>query len=289
MMSQPLEEQIEAVRGTPMGDRGELALNALHVLDPDGDGLGLAVLPDDWSVNVLDALEQYRAHPRRKRGAMVVTDTASFVAYVTRHVEAGSIITVDAIGRFKAVLDHHEPSVEGADRGQPGWADHTVSLERPFSTAWQQWRAFAGEWHSQGELAEFLEERRREIAAPEAATIIELAETFEATVEQNVSSHQRLPNSAVRILYESLPASTRTGRGEIEVPAQFRISIPIYRNEAEVEPLALELRLRWRIQAQHPQFMFVLPEALQEAFDARLESDIDLVAGGTGVPVFRVP
>ena len=78
------------------------------IFRPHEDTL-LLIWPETKQV---DSLEQFSAHPRRRRGQAALEDPVSFIAYVNRFKTFRTIVAGKANetgGEFTAILDHHRP------------------------------------------------------------------------------------------------------------------------------------------------------------------------------------
>lgn len=269
---------------------GDLAEKAVTEWAPD-DGTGAVALvttPGNWNVAVLEELEQYRQHPRRKTGALTVTDVQSFVEYVKRHESDATIVEVDPAGVFRATLNHHAPALAGdtpAD-GAAGWRDHTATLKRPYSRAYRAWRSFMGEWRAQEALAEFLEDRRLEIVnGADQATLVEIAEYLDATKAENVGAFQRLADGSVRVSYENTVTSTRGRSGDVVIPTEFEVALPLYEGGSSIR---FGVRLRWRVADRRPVFLLRAADSLEDEIEHELDAAIAGIDAALGSPMFRV-
>lgn len=255
--------------------------------------ISLTVLPHEggqWEVDVTD-LEQYADHPRRAKGAIKVRDVASFVAYIVRHLDDGTIAFAGTDGIITAVLNHHDG---GSVPLRPGWRDHTVTLERELHTAFKAWTSRNNQWLSQEQFAEFLETRMGEIIEPAGAELFEIAEFFQANTSIGFSSSKLLHNGRVQLHYTEDVNATGGKEGNKDVPTEFTIQLRPYRHStppAEGQPdheqFVLKAKLRYRLQQGKVSFMFILDEALESFMDALWDDVIGTVATATGITVLR--
>lgn len=258
------------------------------------NGINLVVLPREggqWEVETID-LEQYAAHPRRQKGAIKVRDVASFVAYIQRHNDIGTIAFAGTDGIITAVLNHHEP-VDLAE-GDAGWRDHTVTLERELHTAFKAWTQRNNAWLSQEQFAEFLETRMGEIITPAGAELFEIAEFFQANTSIGFSSSKLLSNGRVQLHYTEDIAATGGKEGDKQVPTEFTIQLRPYRDskppeagQPDHEQFIVKAKLRYRLQQGKVSFMFILGEELESFMDALHDDVIREVAEATGITVLR--
>jgi uncharacterized protein YfdQ (DUF2303 family) len=160
------------------------------------------------------------------------------------------------------VLDYH-----GALAGSPRWGEHRVDFTMRHSKEWLAWKSVDGKRMPQMEFAEFIEDNAPDIVDPSAATMIEVARDLRAKSEVDFGSTVQMQNGSVRFRYSEQTKGT-FGSGDIDVPEQFAISIPVYLGCDRVKVTA---RLRYRINSGKLTFWFNLlrAEAIErEAFYA---------------------
>lgn len=181
--------------------------------------------------------------PSHVQAKVRLFDTASFVEYVNIYKKAQSIIVCDPIAStFVARLDWHEPDAADFD-------DHRVQLKLSFSEEWTRWNGIDRALKPQDEFARFLEENHAEIVKPDASSLIELARDFSIRRESQWRRASRAQNGDVSFAWdeETKPNSNAATKGEVVVPNDFTLSIPIYLNERPVELMAF---LRYRFNDQ---------------------------------------
>jgi uncharacterized protein YfdQ (DUF2303 family) len=187
----------------------------------------------------IEDLERYDSQPRRKRGRVTVTDTASLIAYVNKH-EASDATELYAAwdpGRIEAVLNGHNPT-------EPGWGDHRVTLALQPTPGWQRWLASDGQLLTQTAFAEHIEDSLPEIVEPAAATMLEIAQTFQATTSVAFRSGQRLQTGETQLRYEEQTDAKAGAQGDITIPETFTIALAPWEG---CDPYRVTVRLRYRI------------------------------------------
>lgn len=265
----------------------------IHADKMDPENIRLTVLPNEhgqWTVDVTD-LEKYAEHPRRKKGAIKVRDVASFVAYIKRHKNDGTIAFA-ADGVVSAVLNHHDAFV--LSEGEAGWRDHTITLEREFHTAFKAWTTRSNQWMAQDTFAEFLETRMGEIITPAGAELFEIAEFFQANTAIGFSSSKLLSNGRVQLHYTEDIAATGGKEGDKQVPTEFTIQLRPYRDskppeagQPDHEQFIVKAKLRYRLQSGKVSFMFILGEELESFMDALHDDVIREVELQASITVLR--
>lgn len=227
-----------------------------------------AVIPSDCKIEDLSKFvyNEHRERPERARGTAKVLDGASFCEYFTLFRDANSRVFADETrGVLLAVLDHHES--RGGAGSDPRWGQHRIELTMRASKEWQIWTGQDGKKQTQVEFAEFIEDNAPDIIQPPAAAMLEVARDLSAKTDVDFGSAIRLSDGSVQFKYSEQVRAT-VGAGQIQVPDQFDIAIPIY---IGTERVRLTARLRYRINGGKLTFWYNLlraEAAAREAFDA---------------------
>lgn len=205
--------------------------------------------------------------PVAKRAGVTVHDAASFVAYVNRFKDGGSLVFADLGNRkFEAVLDFH-----GAAAGEEGprWGKHRVGLALKTTTEWNDWTGKHAHAMSQVEFARFIEDRIPNIAEPTGADLIEMCLKLEAKKDVTFKSSLRLDNGEHQFTYEEeIKGSTGAQNGQMKIPATFTVAIEPFQG---VGQKAIEARFRYRITEGVLKLWYELvrpDDVLEAAFDA---------------------
>jgi uncharacterized protein YfdQ (DUF2303 family) len=218
--------------------------------------------------------DSYGLSPRHTSAQRIVTDAASFVAYVNRHRLPGTeVFAHTSSSSVIAVIDSHE----GTDH-LPGWQKHKLTLGLEHSKAWLAWTArdlgaVERAWMDQQQFAEFIEERALDVIEPDHARLIELATKFEATTKVEFGSAVRLDNGEVKFEYTETVGPRKGNKGGIDLPKELKLGLrpyiggPIYYVFAS---------LRYRIRGEGLVLGIALqrPENILEAAFADIVSEI---------------
>lgn len=216
-----------------------------HAIDED-DSLVVRVVPNDQTIRTVD-LERHLAQPRRPRGDVTITDPADFCTFV-RRIE-GTQTTVWAnedLHTVTAVFNDHGETDDGDAEGFAGWRDHTATLRLKVDRDWAAWSQYDGKLLDQETFAEFLEDNARLIVDPDAATMYEVARSFQARSTADFSRVVRIDNGDVQMSWnEQTDAKVSSlERGTFEVPASFTVRLSPF---VGVPVTELTARLRWRL------------------------------------------
>lgn len=251
-----------------------LARAALPVIDhPQG---GKAIMRPDGTLEHLRPLDPVLSHVKQKVAAL---DTSSFVAYVNRFKvcadgegEKTTIFADPKGAKLRAVIDYHAGE-------KPDRCEHAITFDVPVSEQWSRWRAIDGKGMSQIEFAEFIEENCLDIVDPPAATFLDLVTGLQAKKKVAFESGVRLQDGSHQITFaEEVEAK---GRGQMLVPSEFSIGVPIYFNG---EAYKVRCLLRYRIHEGALTFFIKLHR--RQFLEYTAFSDVcTAVSTGTSLPV----
>jgi uncharacterized protein YfdQ (DUF2303 family) len=202
---------------------------------------GVVFLPSAGEgAGLLMDLEKYQAKPRRKRGKIVVFDSASMNMAIKDNSDAGNIgIYFDR--------NPNAPSVVAVlnDNGKDGagWGDLRVTIQFRPTPQWEKWRKLDGHLLPQVDFAEFIEENLEDIADPAGALMLEIASHLQLIRSVNFRSKVALQSGAFAFTHDQDDKAS-VGAGQIEVPQTFTLGIaPIF----GVAPYRVPARFRYRV------------------------------------------
>ncbi|MGW4850192.1 DUF2303 family protein [Streptomyces sp. NPDC004288] len=177
--------------------------------------------------------------PERKQGTTTVRDAVSFGAYFDKHSDEATEVYADAERlTVTAVLDAH--TVDG-----PRWSGHRLMLALRKTKAWEQWIGNDGRLLGQEQFAEFLEDHLPELRSPDAATMLEIAQSFQATSKVDFTSGTRLATGQRQLSYTETTQAKAGQKGQLVIPEVFTIGLIPFEGSSGYE---LTARLRYRIQ-----------------------------------------
>jgi uncharacterized protein YfdQ (DUF2303 family) len=197
------------------------------------------VVPAGAELRVLD-LENRLDRPSRLRGTVAVATVDSLVAYVKDHHddEETTLWVHPTSGAVVAVLNDHSVA------GPASWGDHRAALTLIQTAQWLRWRELDGVLGDQQTFAEHIEDGASEIVSPDAATMLEIAQSFHAHTSAAFRQANRLQDGAVSLLYDENVEAKAGQRGELQVPAEFVLAVAPFVGE---DPYKITARLRYRL------------------------------------------
>lgn len=209
----------------------------------------------DGRAHVTD-VTAFARKPRDVREHVIFTEVESWLAYVERFRTPETILfgnpetaTVDA------VFDYH------ADSATPGLCENRATWKMRTSDEWRAWSAIDGQLMRQDAFAEHLVGHRGEVLRPDAATMLELAQSFQATTEVAFKSRVSLETGAVTFLVdEKVEGTGMVGERAVKAPQTLTLRMPVI---AAGAPLELTARLRWRTVRDGLRLGIVIEQAAQ--------------------------
>lgn len=189
-------------------------------------------------IEVIDH-EHLLDRPRRRRGTVTALDADSFSLLVTDlGAQNGktSIYADITVLKLTAILNDHDVDA--------GWRDDRVELSIVRTPQWTRWLSLHDKLSEQTAFALHIEENLADIVDPPAADMLELAMSFEATIDATFKSASRLKDGARQFTFnESIEA--RAGKdGSITVPEGFTISVSPVEGS---DPVTVRAKLRFRL------------------------------------------
>ncbi len=185
------------------------------------------VLIDSSGGQYVTDTDAYAETPRHVEAKRVVTDAASFVAYVNRHALPGTEVFAHTnTSTVIAVIDSHE-STELED-AEPGWQKHRLTLGLEKSKAWLAWEKADGELFDQSTFADFLDDRYLDVIEPAPAVLIDIARTFQAKTKVDFESGVREASGDVTLNYVEETTAKAGQKGNIEIPSRIQLAIRPY-------------------------------------------------------------
>lgn len=234
------------------------------------DNLISVVVPADGKHVVLD-LQQYEERPRRKAGTVKAYDANAFAAYVKKHGFTTTEVWADEENtRVVAVLNAHQGVTGDGLEDYAGWQDHRILLAVRKTPAWDAWIALNGKWLDQARFAEHIEDRAIDIVTPSGAEVLELAQSFQATIGGTFESSKRLSSGETQLVYKEEIAAKAGQRGQLDIPSHLELALVPFQGAPGYK---VKARFRYRIKDGH----LLLSYALERPEDVLREAFADVV------------
>jgi uncharacterized protein YfdQ (DUF2303 family) len=243
------------------------------------DGLHTIVVPAGASVKEIDVKafeDKYADKPRRKTGTVHVQSAASFVEYLAKHGLNASEVWADPARKgLVGVINAHSGSDTSLDEGDAGHGDHRILLELVPTPEWTAWLAHDKKWMDQQAFAEHLEDNAADVVVPDAATMLEIAQTFHATTGTVFKSAQRLHSGEVTLNYEESTGARAGEKGDLEIPTEFTLAIKPFAGQEDAAEVIARFRYRIRGGQLSLSYALVRPEDHARAVFDDIVADVD--------------
>lgn len=233
------------------------------ILDPEKP-LGI-VVPEGSRLELPD-LSAWRSSPTRKTGTYLPSTVQAFIDYVGKHAipDSTTIWVHPTSGHVEAVIDDHAADV-------PDWREHRVKLDLQHTPEWLYWIGQNGKPMTQEEFAEHIEGGLDEIEEPDAATMLEIAQTFHASVGSTFRSSVRLQSGQQQLLYDEEVSAAAGAKGNLTVPTKILLGVAPFIAEDRYK-VAATLRFRLRSGNLSLSYHLDRPDAvIRDALDAVAE------------------
>jgi hypothetical protein len=185
--------------------------------------------------------------------------------------------------RALCIADEAKETIRLIFDAQPNeWGNVYADLKLVGSSEAMRWAKASGTYMAQQDFAEFCELNLETFSSPDAATILEIAQTFQAKSTVDFSSAVRLSSGAIKLKREEQINATAGERADISIPEVLTVAMPLFKYG---KAYAVKARLRYRIvdSAVRLSVLLVDPEmAIEHAF----KEVVDEVSSLLGMPVF---
>lgn len=254
-----------------------LAQQALAAKEVEAGGIYL-VATASGDVREFDLTgSRYTGRLDRKTGTTVVRDAASFLTYYAKHKDDASEVYSDVEKlSVTAVLDAHS-----AD--EPGFGEHRLTLALRRTKAWQEWLALDGQLVDQDRFANFLEDQLPYLENPDAATMLEIAQSIKATTKAEFQSSSRLQSGERRFVFTEDTTAKAGSKGDLQIPETFVIAVPPFEGAS---PYRMNARFKYRLGGGHLHLGFKL-EQPEERAKAAFADVLAAIAEGIDTPVLN--
>ena len=251
-----------------LGEKAQILRGQVHRSEDKGKPfLILETFPGHFEVK---ELENFGAVPDLLDANVTLSDADSFIRYVNDFKDGGSRIFAlfgDKGGKFRAVLDYHE------DPKDPRWCQHVAEYTCPTTPEWDDWMNNNAKLLTQDQFSEFVEKQRLVFRTPDAATMLEIARTLEATKTGTFRSEIN-PANGNRTLHWKDETEVRAGGGKMEIPTEITVALQPFRRGSQY---TLAARLLHRIRDGKAHFAYELVRAHETVETALKEISAQIV------------
>ena len=214
---------------------------AIDLAQPENGERQLIVLPNgDGGYDLNDVTPPHTLPPPRPTYVSQVVqmhDAASLIAYVNRFKSDATMLFANlSTSSIEAAIDYHKPGIAAVP--QADLVAHRANMTIPFAEEWRTWTEIDGRMMGQLQFVRFLEENAVDIVAPATADLIEVCRDIQGLRNVEFTSVVRAEsNTAERFMYAD--TSGVRGKGEVDIPREITLSIPVYFNDRAYNVRAL--------------------------------------------------
>lgn len=194
-------------------------------------GRGVRIEDSDFLVlpkgTELRNVMEFASVPKRPKGGATVRDADSFIEYVKRFHDGHTVVFTPPLPRIPPETFHGSdpdelPIVQGfmnySKAGSAQWEDLYCNLQPQWSPGWLEWMAINRKFLSQEGFAEFVFDHTADIVEPEAARMLEVAQSMQATITCGFAAATRLKDGQIGFAYKEDMNATAGAKGEIKIP-----------------------------------------------------------------------
>lgn len=245
------------------------------------DNQRIAMVPEGWKT---EDMERFFMVPDRKRGAVVLTDSNSFIAYAKKHGSLANCVLYAAADyesqkiSIKAVINDH-----GETEDDQNWRDFTATYAPIQTVEWKRWNEQNRKIVGQGDFATFIEDNIGDIATiegmPTGTQMLSMALNFEKLADKRFKSKLDLSGGGVRL--EFIDDEDKDTREKMEFFSRFSLGIGPFLNG---DKYPLEARLKYRERDGKLTFWFELVRP-DRVFEDAVKTEMDKIKAATGFMV----
>lgn len=119
-----------------------------------------------------------------------------------------------------------------------------ISLRFATTQRWREWQNIDGGFYEQAPFAEFIESHASDIQTPDAATMLEVAQSLRASTSTAFESSQKLSNGETRFVYKEDIEGKAGKAGELSIPDQISIAVQPFTSSSAFK---IDAKFRYRI------------------------------------------
>lgn len=275
-----LESTVAATMNLTPADLRPLDPNTIRAAEYNGTPSIPFLMRNDGNSQEVQALERLFQAPHRPRGTTELQNADDFIEYVKRMNGENTQLFYTAdkqCARFTAVFNAHT-------KDSTGWHDHRAIYGTQYSDEWKTWSNNDKTGMSQVQFAEFIEVNRRDVLRPDAATMLKVIETMQANKSVKFTGAVRMQNGDQKLSFEHTSAATAGAKGELVVPDEFTIGIPVFLDDIRYE---VNAHFRYRVSDEGKLTIHYQLINREQVLDHAIKQVVAKISEGTALYAFR--
>ena len=186
-------------------------------------------------------LKYLNGRPDRVDTVVNTSTTESFIAYFKRFANEHSIVIFHSeSAKFLGYIDYHEAGTPVV----PNFQDHIVMLQVHKTPEWATWQDDDQISKNQEDFSRFIEKMALDIIEPDAATMLEIACSLQATKSVRFKSGIRLSDGQTQISYIEQIDGSAGAEGRLTIPNTIKLGIQLFYGGPRYQMTA---RFRYRL------------------------------------------
>lgn len=257
-----------------VGDIATLAFDAADAKPLDFGELYL-VRNDRGGWEPVRTQDDPNAEPIWKTSSQTVTDPESLIRYLEKHGDGENTELRVYQGRGEVVAH-----IDAGTHVLPGRDQHRVAFKPTPDPEWQRWAQIDGKLLEQEQFAELVEDMAATIIDPDAATMLEIAQSMQVNRSVQFEQAQRLQDGNVRFGWREDTEASAGAAGNLQIPALIELALTPFRGG---QSYRVNAKLRWRIERKQLRIGIKLdrPDLIA---DAALQSMVDRIDAWNNEP-----
>ena len=222
------------------------------------DGRVFAIHRDDVQMRDITPPNKAEVYPPKIIALTTQLQTAiALTQYLHRFKDADSLMFADVTNsRITAILDYHvrpvantpvemqqpvDAGVRANEGAKPRHSAHRAVLQLRHSKEWQVWTGMNEKLVKHAQFIDFLEENALDVQNPSAAGVLEICRDLQVKAGTAFKTTVR-DGDYVNISYQK--DNDVTTAGEVRMPSELEIAIPVYFGEL---PVSMRVLLRRKV------------------------------------------
>ncbi len=221
------------------------ANRTVTIVDTEVRGLSYAVAATGGSGLEVQTIDWREADPDRRPdrvvGTRVVSSIESFFHELERKpLTAESTLWANAQSNaVEVVYDDHTGTEDG---GRANYRADRLQLSLKVDEEWKQWHAISGQYMSQEEFGDAIEELIHTVVEPDQADLMEVIESIRVTTGSVFESGIRRSDGQQNLSFKEESTATAGRQGQLEIPQTIAFAVRRY----EGFPQRYEIRAWFR-------------------------------------------